>query len=171
MSKKYLIATVVLLTVLMGCASRKQQSLQDNTGETQTTDQNLGAGYPTLQEDSDFEGIIDTQGNLTVKGRVKGSILANGVVVITRTGYVECDSVMGYDVIIQGYVKGKVAAVGKIQLDSTAVLVGSAFCKNLIVSPGAIFQSQTEMAGYKREKDVKYNNATRSAGRTRGVKY
>lgn len=170
MSKKYLIVAGLLVLVL-GCASRKQQetSLGD-TGGGQATDQNFGANYPTLQEDSDFEGVIETQGNLTIKGRVKGSILANGVVVITRTGYVECDSLMAYDVIDQGYIKGKVQAIGKIQLDTTGVLVGSAYCKNLIVNGGAIFQSETEMAGYKREKGLQYKGE-RAAGRRRGIKY
>jgi cytoskeletal protein CcmA (bactofilin family) len=169
MSKKHLIL-VGLLVFVLGCASRKQEEYAEDTGDGQATEQNFGANYPTLQEDSDFEGIIETQGNLTVKGRVKGAILANGVVVITRTGYVECDSLMAYDVIVQGYVKGKVQAIGKIQLDTNAVLVGSAYCKNLIVNGGAIFQSETEMAGYKREKGLQYKGE-RSAGRRRGIKH
>lgn len=152
MSKKHLLV-IALLAVIIGCAGKKEEYVGGGDEGT-VTEERYGTGYPVLQEDASFEGIIETQGNFTIKGRVKGTIIAIGTIFVDRTGYVECDSVVAGDIIVDGFIKGKVKAFGKIQVDTTGVVVGNTFCKNLIVNGGAIFHGPAEMAGYKREREM-----------------
>lgn len=151
MSKRHFLI-VLLLGIVIGCVKKEEYVGGDYEDEA-VVERNVGAGYPVLEEDADFEGVIETQGNFLIKGRVKGSIIAIGTIVVDRTGYIECDSLVAGDIIIDGFVKGKVKAFGKIQVDTTGVVVGNTFCKNLIVNGGAIFHGPAEMAGYKRERD------------------
>jgi cytoskeletal protein CcmA (bactofilin family) len=80
------------------------------------------------------KGVLDTDGELLVAGRVLGRIYADRLVV-TSTGYIEGD-VVARDVRISGRLNGRVFAFS-VTLDSTADIIGRIFHHIATIARGA----------------------------------
>lgn len=87
-----------------------------------------------LEESLTVRGIIDTDGELHVLGKVLGRINADRLV-LGRGGYVEGD-IVARDVWLGGRLNGRVFALN-VTVDSTADITGRIFHHTVTVASGA----------------------------------
>lgn len=139
------------LTLIVGCAKEPEyEYAEDWEEEEEVIEEEYD--FPVLAEDAEFEGIVDTDGDFTIRGRFKGALIATGTVLIDETAIVECDSIVATDIIVKGHVTGNIKAINEIRVDTTGIVIGSTFQKNLIVDGGSIFDGKSGMGGYKKRR-------------------
>lgn len=136
---KRLFIFVLAMAFICGCKKEAEYVVPEDTGPSEEY------GFPMIDVDAYFEGVIDTDGDYTVKGRTKGTIIATGTILVDETGIVECDSIVASDIIIKGHVTGNVKAINEIRVDPTGIIIGETFCKNLVVNGGSVFKAKSEM--------------------------
>lgn len=146
MHKKLLIF-VLAFVVISGCKKEAEYVVPEEIGPAEEE-----YGEALIDVDAFFDGMIETDGDYTVKGRVKGTIIATGTVVIDETGIVECDSIVASDIIVKGHITGNLKAVNEIRVDPTGIIIGETFCKNLVVNGGSIFHADSKMQEPKKRK-------------------
>ena len=145
---KKLYVLLFVFAFVYGCKKEVEYEIPEDT-EYEEEDE---YDFPMLDVDAFFDGVIDTDGDYTIKGRLKGSLLATGTVVIDETGIVECDSICASDVIVKGHITGTVKAVHEIRVDPTGIIIGQTFCKNLVVNGGSVFHAKSGMAEPKKRE-------------------
>lgn len=99
-----------------------------------------------------FQGNIVATGTIRIDGEFNGDVKVKGDIVIGEEGKVE-GTIDARNVLVGGYVKGNVAAVGKVDLAPTAKLFGDIKVKNLIVEDGAVFKGNCVMESKVMEKE------------------
>jgi len=144
---KKLFFLIMAFAVVLGCQKKAEYAVPEETGEAEEE-----YGFPVLDVDAFFEGVIETDGDYTVRGRVKGTIIATGTVLIDETGIVECDSIVAGDVIVKGHVTGNIKAINEVRVDPTGIVIGETFCKNLVVNGGSVFDAKSDMGEPKKRE-------------------
>ncbi len=91
-----------------------------------------------------FTGSLFCQGSSRIGGKISGSIVSQGILIIEEEAVIEAD-VKADEVIILGYLKGKLEATGKIELASSARVEGDIKTPALIIQEGATFNGTTAM--------------------------
>jgi len=93
---------------------------------------------------TDIEGVIVSDSNIRIDGRVKGSIDVKGKLVVGSTGRIDgeiiCDNAE-----IEGSIVGKITVNGILSLKSTARLDCDIITQKLAIEPGAVFSGNCEM--------------------------
>lgn len=89
-------------------------------------------------------GTISGTGQITVDGRVQGSIDGKNEVVIAARGRVDA-SVHGRAVVIAGKVIGDTTADEKIELEPTAEVDGDITAPRILIRDGATFRGKVNM--------------------------
>jgi cytoskeletal protein CcmA (bactofilin family) len=145
---KKLYVLLLVSVFLCGCKKEAEYEIPEETDWEEEDEYD----FPVLDVDAYFEGSIDTDGDYTIKGRLKGSLLATGTVLVDETGIVECDSIVAGDVIVKGHITGTVKAVHEIRVDPTGIIIGETFCKNLVVNGGSVFHAKSGMAEPKKRE-------------------
>ena len=91
-----------------------------------------------------FNGRLYCRGSSRIGGRIEGTIVSEGLLIIEEgasiVGEIKAD-----EAVIQGHVKGKVEAKSRIELHSTARFEGDILTPVLIISEGAIFNGRSAM--------------------------
>ena len=91
-----------------------------------------------------IRGTIESESDLNISGRLVGSALVQGKLVIPDSGVVEGDvKVSGVDVA--GKIQGEITASGKVLLKSTANILGNIQTERLVVEEGARFNGECSM--------------------------
>ena len=93
---------------------------------------------------TEIVGDIHFSGELIVEGRVKGTLITKGKVVIGKTGVIIGSLSCGY-ADIEGQVKGKILVSDTLSLRSSANVEGDVQTGKLAVEPGAIFNVNCQM--------------------------
>lgn len=145
---KRLFIFLVAFIFIYGCKKEPEYELPEEEVEYEEEEEEEYE-FPILDEDGYLEGVLEIDGDYTVKGRYKGTIIATGTIVVEETGIVECDSIVAENVIIKGHVTGDVKAIYKIELHPTGIHNGLVFCKSLVVDGESIFDGRSKMGGYK----------------------
>lgn len=91
-----------------------------------------------------LEGNFIAEGNVIIRGQIKGSIETKDDLRIEEGALVEADS-RARNIFLAGEVKGNLKAEEKISFSSTARLSGNIECKILSVEEGAIINGQCLM--------------------------
>ncbi len=138
------------LAFILGCTKEAEYEYAEDMEEEYVEEEDYD--FPVLDEDADFEGIIDTDGDFTIRGRFKGVLIATGMVLIDETAIVECDSIVATDIIVKGHVTGNIKAINEIIVEENGIVIGNTFQKNLIVNGGSIFDGSSGMGGYKKRR-------------------
>ncbi|MFN3301696.1 MAG: polymer-forming cytoskeletal protein [Patescibacteria group bacterium] len=112
------------------------------TGDLETI---IGAGV-------NLEGNFTGEGNIIIRGRIKGSIETKSDVKIEEGAVVEAD-IKGKNVIVAGEIKGNIKAEERISLSSSAHLLGNIDCKFLSVEDGAVFNGECRMGEKKTSEE------------------
>lgn len=104
------------------------------TGDLETI---IGAGV-------NLEGNFVGEGNIIIRGRVKGSIETKNDLKIEAGASVEAD-IKAKNVFLAGETKGNIKVEERISLGSSARLLGNIDCKFLSVEDGAVFNGECHM--------------------------
>jgi len=91
---------------------------------------------PVLGSGMDFHGILVLPGPARIDGRVRGEVIAGGPLWIGETGVVEAD-LEGDTVVVAGRVEGDVTATTRIELTSTATVLGALWAPSVVLADGS----------------------------------
>jgi cytoskeletal protein CcmA (bactofilin family) len=91
-----------------------------------------------------LEGNFVGDGNIIIKGEIKGSVETKDDLRIEQGAKVEAD-IKAKNVFLAGEVKGNIRAEERVSLASSARLLGDIECKFLSVEDGAVFNGQCKM--------------------------
>lgn len=92
------------------------------------------------------EGNFIGEGNVIIRGQVKGSIETKNDLKIEAGAVVEGD-LKAKNVFLAGEMKGNIKVEERVSLASSAQLLGNIDCKFLSVEDGAVFNGECRMGG------------------------
>ena len=98
----------------------------------------------TIGTGVDVEGALNSAGDITVDGHVKGDVTAGGNITIGVNGEVT-GNLTGINIMIAGHIKGSVVAEGETHLTETCKLVGDITTQLIAIDSGANFLGTIKM--------------------------
>jgi cytoskeletal protein CcmA (bactofilin family) len=104
-----------------------------------------------LAEDIDFEGFLSFKKPLMVKGKFKGEIKSSSSLYIGEKAYVEAKTEANL-VSSRGRHKGDIVAHSRVELLSTAQVVGDITTPDLVVESGSKFNGYCNMGGVQKKE-------------------
>ena len=102
-------------------------------------------GGTLLGADTQFKGSLTFDGELHINGRFEGELSSPGTVHVGPQGDVKAEITVG-SAIIEGKVNGNIAAEDRVELRSTARLVGDITTGKLVVEEGVAFVGRCEVS-------------------------
>jgi cytoskeletal protein CcmA (bactofilin family) len=90
------------------------------------------------------EGDFASPGNVRIEGIVKGSVKADGDLLVTESAMIEAD-VTAANAIVSGEIRGNITAHDKIELTGTARVHGDIMSKVLTVAAGAVLDGRCQV--------------------------
>jgi cytoskeletal protein CcmA (bactofilin family) len=99
-----------------------------------------------LSKDTQFEGKLSFSGEVRVDGRYSGEIMADGVLVVGESAYLEAD-IRASRLIISGEVHGNITADKKIEINSQGKVLGNISSPIITIEEGGIFEGACKMTG------------------------
>lgn len=97
------------------------------------------AGSETIiGADVQIKGEISYEGTMKVEGKIEGKISSKGRLALSKGGQITADVVVG-NVSLDGSFKGNVTAAERIELTSSANVLGDIRSPKLIIAEGATF--------------------------------
>ncbi len=100
----------------------------------------------TLGREVAFDGTLAATEDLTVLGRVKGVIRAQGALIIGKEAQVDA-RVEGQRIVVHGRVKGHVRATERIEFGPSANMRGDIAAPVVQISEGAQFEGRVSRPG------------------------
>ncbi|MCG8363273.1 MAG: polymer-forming cytoskeletal protein [Pseudanabaenales cyanobacterium] len=97
-----------------------------------------------LSRTSEFEGTLHAEGMLRIDGVVHGTVEVRGDIEISSTGLIEGPEVRARNIIVQGVLKARVFAEGKLTLSRTSRLEGDVVAGALEIEVGACYTGYIE---------------------------
>lgn len=97
-----------------------------------------------IGSDAFWEGAVQTGGSVRIDGRFKGSVKAEGDIVVGEDALVEAE-LHGKYILIAGSVWGEVTAAEKLELGSKGKLYGDFQADKLLVEEGAVLCGECRM--------------------------
>lgn len=91
-----------------------------------------------------FNGRLYCRGSSRIGGRIEGTIVSEGLLIIEEGASI-VGEIKAEEAVIQGHVKGKLEAKGRIELHSTARFEGDILTPVLLINEGAIFNGRSSM--------------------------
>jgi cytoskeletal protein CcmA (bactofilin family) len=106
-----------------------------------------------IAQGTSIVGDLNSNGDFRIEGKLKGTITANGRIVIGETGEIEGDmSCQHAD--ISGKVIGNIKVEELTMLKQHSQFEGTIITKQLTVEPGAIFTGECQMGNPSKESDI-----------------
>lgn len=109
-----------------------------------------------IGESTFVTGSLSGDEDLTVLGRVEGSISLSQTLFVAESGTVKADVVVD-DAVISGIVVGNVTATNSVQVTETGRLLGDLRAPRIMIVAGARVRGQVDMSGTgdgQRERDA-----------------
>lgn len=97
-----------------------------------------GATRNVLSSDVEIKGIVKFQHDLIVDGKIEGEIHSTGNLTVGENARLKAEIKTGM-VVVYGKVHGNLTAVDRVELKSSAEVVGDIKAKTLTIEAGAIF--------------------------------
>lgn len=97
-----------------------------------------------ISSEVEIIGTVKTSGSIQIEGRVEGEILSEGDVLLGKSGSVKGDLHVN-SVTVAGTIQGNIHAQDRIELKSTARLLGDIKSKRLAVEDGVTFVGKSEV--------------------------
>lgn len=117
----------------------------DELGGTLMAEQQ-GGEVTIVGQGAKLEGTIVSAGSLRVDGQVKGTISAEGDVILSPQSNVEAD-IRATNVAVAGRFKGDIVVKGKAELARGGRVDGNITSKTLVIQEGGAFSGQSIMDG------------------------
>lgn len=97
-----------------------------------------------ISSEVEIIGTINTSGSIQIEGRVEGEIHSQGDVILGKSGSVKGNLNVN-SVSVAGTIVGNIIAKDRIELKSTARLMGDIKAKRLAVEDGVTFVGRSEV--------------------------
>lgn len=94
-------------------------------------------------------GNISSQGSIRVDGNIEGTLDVKGDMILGEKGTVKGD-VKAANLILAGKLEGKVAALERLEITSSGVMMGEVTCSVMTIEEGGILEGTTRM--FKKQK-------------------
>jgi len=94
-----------------------------------------------------ISGNLEGDEDLTIRGRVEGSIRLNRTLIVEASGIVKAD-VSVKDAVISGVVVGNVTASDSVQITAEGRMVGDLSAPRVIIVDGASFRGRVDMGDF-----------------------
>lgn len=98
-----------------------------------------------IVENTQIVGDVDSQANIRVDGKIKGTLKVKGKLVLGEKGQIEgeiqCESAE-----IEGLITGNIAVSGLLSLKSTSRIIGDVTTQKLSMEAGAVHNGLTSMS-------------------------
>ena len=91
-----------------------------------------------------IDGDITGKTDLRIAGKVHGSVIIDGELILEKLGIIEGDVKCGA-AILAGVIKGNVACKKKLVLQDNAKILGNVKAEQLVIDEGAILQGNCDM--------------------------
>src|SRR5262245_59551082 len=104
------------------------------------------AGISSIGRGTIVRGNIRGDGDLDIHGRVEGSVILGGDLLISETALVRSD-VTGKRVTVRGAVAGNVSATESLVLEQGARVVGDIGAPQVGIRPGALLRGNVSTEG------------------------
>lgn len=91
-----------------------------------------------------FNGKLYCRGSSRIGGRIEGEVISEGMLIVEEAAVITAE-VTADEVIIQGSVKGKLTAKGRVELAATSKFDGDISTPTLIIHEGAQFNGRAHM--------------------------
>jgi cytoskeletal protein CcmA (bactofilin family) len=98
-----------------------------------------------IGEKTFIKGTVRADENLTIHGRVEGTLESSGDIVIGETGFVEAN-VTGETVMVSGHIQGQIRAKGLFALHRSGSMSGEVKSPRIQIEEGSIFQGRIDMS-------------------------
>lgn len=97
-----------------------------------------------ISAEVEIQGTIITSGSIQIDGRVEGEIISEGDVLLGKSGTVKGNLNVN-SISMSGTIQGNITAKDRIELKSTARLMGDIKAKRLAVEDGVTFVGKSEV--------------------------
>jgi cytoskeletal protein CcmA (bactofilin family) len=97
-----------------------------------------------LESGTHLEGNLHFKTSLKIKGKFKGVIRSEGLLVIAPEAEVEAE-IFSHDVVVAGTVKGNITSLNKLEIEETGKLYGDIKTYKLKIADGVYFDGNCEM--------------------------
>lgn len=97
-----------------------------------------------ISAECQITGSITINGNARIDGKIEGSVLATGDLVIGASAFLKAD-IEANTVSIAGEVRGNIKAMDLLELNATAQLFGDIFTRQFKVEQGAHFTGTSQL--------------------------
>jgi cytoskeletal protein CcmA (bactofilin family) len=97
-----------------------------------------------ISSEVEIIGTLKTSGSIQVEGRIEGEIISEGDVSIGKSGSVK-GNLRVNSITVAGTIQGNIHAKDRIELKSTARLLGDIKAKRLAVEDGVTFVGKSEV--------------------------
>ena len=91
-----------------------------------------------------FSGKLYCRGSTRIGGKIDGEIVSEGLLIIEEEAQINAN-VKADEAIIQGQVKGRLDAKGRVELCSTCSFEGDVVTPILVIQEGAQFNGRSQM--------------------------
>ncbi len=112
--------------------------------QTLNMDTNSPDKLNRIVEGTSIVGDIVSDSNIRIDGKLKGTVVTKGRLVIGKNGLIEGEVVCN-DADIEGGLKGTIKANGLLSLKATSKLEGDILTGKLAIEPGASFSGSCSM--------------------------
>ncbi len=114
--------------------------------EKEHTGTDFGEIRAFMGEGTQFKGVLSFAGAVRIDGQVEGEIVGDEVLIIGEPGRVKAEIEVG-TLVVSGRVQGTITAKQRVELLQSARVGGTIRTPCLVVSEGAVFNGNCEMAG------------------------
>lgn len=104
----------------------------------------VGPSRNVLSSDVEIKGTMKFTNDLVVDGRIEGEIQSEGNLTVGENARLKAEIKTG-TVVVYGKVHGNIVASERVELKSTAEVVGDIKAKTLSIEPGAIFVGKSNV--------------------------
>jgi len=107
-----------------------------------------------LGKTTNFTGILKFKTTLRIQGVFKGTIDAEGDLIVDKDAVVEADHITVRSLTIFGSISGTVHAVNKVDMMSGAKVQGDVSASKLRIADGVLFEGKCRMMSTDKDKDI-----------------
>ena len=94
--------------------------------------------------DTVVEGLLKTKSSIRINGKVIGDVRADGIVVLTKTGYIE-GTIEAESIIVAGVVRGNMSIRDKVNVEASGEIYGEVITKKFVIDEESVFQGNCIM--------------------------
>lgn len=96
-----------------------------------------------LGENSQYEGTLNIKGSMRIDGELKGSIVADSVVISKKARVIA--NITAANVVVGGKLEGNIISARLIKLQDQSQVIGDIETERLMIEEGALLQGKCTM--------------------------